>query len=148
MADVHVEGAGEQIDQAVYDEQIAAGKSERMARAKAKAAWVRAQKKAKLAEQEAGDEPAADAGASTDEPPKKALADVHVEGAGEQIDQAVYDEQIAAGKSERMARAKAKAAWVRAQKQKQLDDEDAGESEAGDDASDAGADASAEGGDA
>ncbi len=132
VADMHVEGAGEQIDQAVYDEQIAAGKSERMARAKAKAAWVRAQKKAKLAEQEAsggdggGDEPAADAGASTDAPPKQALADVHVEGAGE-IDQAVYDEQIAAGKSERMARAKAKAAWVRAQKQKQLDDEEGGD---------------------
>jgi len=137
VADVHVEGAGEQIDQAVYDEQIAAGKSERMARAKAKAAWVRAQKKAKLAEQaeaeadggdggDGGDEPAADAGASAEAPPKQALADVHVEGAGE-IDQAVYDEQIAAGKSERMARAKAKAAWVRAQKQKQLDDQDGGD---------------------
>ncbi len=54
VADVHVEGAGETLDQEVYDSLIAEGKSERMARAKAKAAWVRAQKKAKLAEQEAG----------------------------------------------------------------------------------------------
>ena len=36
-----------QIDQAVFDKLIAEGKSERIARAKAKAAYVRAQKKAK-----------------------------------------------------------------------------------------------------
>lgn len=52
-ADIHVEGAGKELDQEVYDAEIAAGKSERTARAKAKAAWVRAQKKAKMAEQEA-----------------------------------------------------------------------------------------------
>lgn len=52
--DIHVEGAGEQLDQDVYDQMIADGKSERMARSRAKAAWIRAQKKARLAEQEAG----------------------------------------------------------------------------------------------
>jgi NADH-quinone oxidoreductase subunit I len=116
VADVHVEGAGEQLDQEVYDSLIAEGKSERMARAKAKAAWVRAQKKAKLAEQES--EAAADAEAAA--PAKPTMGDIHVEGAGEQLDQEVYDSLIAEGKSERMARAKAKAAWVRAQKKAKL----------------------------
>lgn len=52
--DIHVEGAGEQLDQDVYDQMIADGKSERMARSRAKAAWIRAQKKTIMAEQEAG----------------------------------------------------------------------------------------------
>jgi hypothetical protein len=55
LADVHVEGAGE-IDQEVYDQLIAEGKSERIARAKAKAAWVRKKKAEAMAEQ-AGDQP-------------------------------------------------------------------------------------------
>ncbi|MBY5161028.1 NADH-quinone oxidoreductase subunit I [Nitriliruptoria bacterium AS10] len=141
MGDVHVEGAGEQLDQDVYDQMIADGKSERMARAKAKAAWVRAQKKAKMeAEADAdgaggdggdADTPAADADAAAPSAPR--MADVHVEGAGEQLDQDVYDQMIADGKSERMARARAKAAWVRAQKKKQMD-ADAGAADEEDDA--------------
>ena len=47
--DIHVEA---QIDQAVFDKLIAEGKSERVARAKAKAAYVRAEKKRILAEQQ------------------------------------------------------------------------------------------------
>ncbi|MEE8599548.1 hypothetical protein [Euzebya tangerina] len=49
--DIHVEA---QIDQEVFDELIAEGKSERVARAKAKAAYVRAEKKRILAEQQSG----------------------------------------------------------------------------------------------
>lgn len=41
--------------------------------------------------------------------------DIHVEA---QVDQATYDELIAAGKSERVAKAKAKAAYVRREKQR------------------------------
>ena len=48
--DIHVEA---QIDQAVYDQLIAEGKSERIARSKAKAAYVRAEKARILAEREA-----------------------------------------------------------------------------------------------
>jgi NADH-quinone oxidoreductase subunit I len=47
--DIHVEA---EIDQAVFDQLIAEGKSERVARAKAKAAFVRAEKKRILAERE------------------------------------------------------------------------------------------------
>ena len=46
-------------------------------------------------------------------PAKAAEEDIHVEA---QVDQAVYDQLIAEGKSERIARAKAKAAYVRAEK--------------------------------
>ena len=46
--DIHVEA---QIDQEVFDKLVAEGKSERVARAKAKAAFVRAEKKRILAEQ-------------------------------------------------------------------------------------------------
>jgi hypothetical protein len=66
---------------------------------------------------------AADEGASS-APAAPKLADVHVEGAVE-IDQDVYDQLIADGKSERIARAKAKAAWVKKQKQRKLDEGDA-----------------------
>jgi hypothetical protein len=52
---------------------------------------------------EGGDAPAA----------KAAEEDIHVEA---QVDQAVFDQLIADGKSERVARAKAKAAYVRAEK--------------------------------
>jgi NADH-quinone oxidoreductase subunit I len=52
--DIHVEA---QIDQAVFDKLVAEGKSERVARAKAKAAYVRAEKKRILAERgDAGDD--------------------------------------------------------------------------------------------
>mgnify|MGYP001552001444 CR=1 FL=1 len=138
-AEVEVE-AGE-IDQATYDQLIAEGKSERIARAKAKAAWVR-KEKARLA----AAAPAAPAEAPADAPAEAApsapdaaasvpveapapaadagparLADVHVESSGE-IDQETYDRLIAEGKGERIARAKAKAAWVRQQKQRMIEE--------------------------
>ncbi|MFU8841132.1 MAG: NuoI/complex I 23 kDa subunit family protein [Nitriliruptoraceae bacterium] len=125
-AEVKVE-AGE-IDQETFDKLIAEGKPERMARAKAKAAYVKKEKARLRAEAEAAsagtgsDEAAssdADAGAPAAKPK---LADVHVEGAGE-IDQEVFDQLIAEGKSERIARSKAKAAWVKKRKQQQLDEE-------------------------
>jgi hypothetical protein len=110
-----------------------------MARAKAKAAYVK-KEKARL-RAEAAQAPAAEAAPATDEvaaepaaaeptgaddaapaeaAAKPKLADVHVEGAGE-IDQETYDALIAEGKSERIARSKAKAAWVKKKKQEQLD---------------------------
>ena len=55
----------------------------------------------------------AEAGGGGDPPAKAAEEDIHVEA---QVDQAVYDQLIAEGKSERIARAKAKAAYVRAEK--------------------------------
>jgi NADH-quinone oxidoreductase subunit I len=134
-AEVHVEAG--QIDQETYDALIAEGKPERMARAKAKAAYVKKEKarlRAEAAEAEApaAEAPAAEAPAdapaedeaTTDAPTEAAakpkLADVHVEGAGE-IDQETYDRLLAEGKSERIARSKAKAAWVKKRKQEQLD---------------------------
>ena len=119
-AEPEIEIEAGEIDQETYDQLIAEGKSERVARAKAKAAYVR---KARQAAREAAPEAtaAADAGAAA-APDKPKLADVHVEGAGE-VDQEVYDQLIAEGKSERIARAKAKAAWVKKQKQKKLDEE-------------------------
>jgi NADH-quinone oxidoreductase subunit I len=126
--------AGE-IDQETYDALIAEGKSERMARAKAKAAYVKKEKARLRAEAEAagGAEEAGGAGAAgtgdvgaeaspTDDaaPTAPRKGDIHVEGAGE-IDQETYDALIAEGKSERIARSKAKAAWVRKKKQEQID---------------------------
>ncbi len=129
-----------QLDQETYDQLIAEGKSERMARAKAKAAWVK-KERARLAIEadtapapsdaptDTGADQAAEAapaaaqdGAPAAEPatPVRKLGDVHVEGAGE-IDQEVYDQLIAEGKSERIARSKAKAAWVKKRKQELLD---------------------------
>ncbi|HKJ56165.1 MAG TPA: NADH-quinone oxidoreductase subunit I [Nitriliruptoraceae bacterium] len=100
---------------------------------------IAAKQKELDAARDAADAAASEAEAKTDEggdsskPAAKSagsgkpnVADVHVEGAGEQLDQEVYDSLIAEGKSERMARAKAKAAWVRAQKQKQLDEDSDG----------------------
>jgi NADH-quinone oxidoreductase subunit I len=135
-AEVHVEGG--QIDQETYDALIAEGKSERIARSKAKAAWVR-KEKARLAAEApvdttvdatGGAEPetsttvdessAEQAAAPAADGPKR-LSDVHVEGSGE-IDQATFDRLIAEGKDERIARAKAKAAWVRLQKQKLIEE--------------------------
>jgi NADH-quinone oxidoreductase subunit I len=112
--------AGE-IDQETYDALIAEGKSERIARSKAKAAYVKKQKAKLKAEAEAA--PAAD------EPAKPKAAEVHVE-AG-QIDQETYDALIAEGKPERMARAKAKAAYVKKEKARLRAEAEAG---AGDEA--------------
>ena len=122
--------AGE-IDQETYDALIAEGKSERMARAKAKAAYVKKEKARLRAEAESGAEAGSggdaggDAGGASEAPaaptaPRK--ADIEIEGAGE-IDQEAYDALIAEGKSERIARSKAKAAWVRKKKQEQIDAE-------------------------
>ncbi len=141
-AEVKVE-AGE-IDQETFDRLIAEGKPERMARAKAKAAFVKKEKARLRAEAEAAGGDAADAGAAPAaatesgeapaergeaaappaeaQPAARKLGDVHIEGAGE-IDQEVFDQLIAEGKSERIARAKAKAAWVKKQKQAKLDEE-------------------------
>ena len=138
-AEVHVEGG--QVDQEVYDQLIAEGKSERIARSKAKAAWVR-KEKARLAAEAPAEaealvdaEPVADVAevaesAAAEDAPAAAsgggaggatrLADVHV--AGGEIDQETYDRLIAEGKGERIARAKAKAAWVRKEKQRIIDE--------------------------
>jgi NADH-quinone oxidoreductase subunit I len=137
IADIELEGET-QVDQATFDELIEQGKSERMARAKAKAAWVKAQKREKLDERleaweaekaeieqanaEARQAAASDGGGpAADVPDKPTLADMEVEG-DPQVDQETFDELVAQGKSERMARAKAKAAWVKARKQELLDE--------------------------
>ncbi len=141
-SEIHVEGG--QVDQETYDALIAEGKSERIARSKAKAAWVRKEKarlaaeapaeepdapvaEAPAAEAEAvaEDAPAADVAPAAEAPaadagPKK-LSDVHVESSGE-IDQETFDRLIAEGKDERIARSKAKAAWVRKEKQRLLEE--------------------------
>jgi NADH-quinone oxidoreductase subunit I len=121
LADMKVEGA--EIDQAVMDQLLADGKSERMARSKAKAAWVKAEK-AKLLEVALVEwEASYGAGAAAAAAPvaEPTLGSVQFEGEVE-IDQDVYDDLISQGKSERIARAKAKAAFVKAAKQKMLDE--------------------------
>jgi NADH-quinone oxidoreductase subunit I len=123
-AEIHVEAG--QIDQETYDRLIAEGKTERMARAKAKAAYVKKEKARLVAERDAKTAGASDAAgqaavAPAPDAPARKLADVHVEGSGE-IDQDVYDQLIAEGKSERIARSKAKAAWVKKRKQALLDE--------------------------
>ena len=100
--EVHVK-AGE-IDQETFDKLIAEGKSERMARSKAKAAYVKKEKARLRAEAEAAEASA----------PKPAAEEPKVE-AG-QIDQETFDKLIAEGKPERMARSKAKAAYVKKEK--------------------------------
>ena len=127
-ADIEIDVEVE-IDQETYDKLIAEGKSERMARAKAKAAFVRkakAEARAKLEAEGGGADAPAEAApaaeAASAEAPKKSLADVEIEGEVE-IDQEVFDQLIAEGKSERIARSKAKAAWVKKQKQAKLDAE-------------------------
>ena len=132
-ADIDIEVEVE-IDQETYDALIAEGKSERIARSKAKAAFVKKKKQEALAaEAESASSEPAEAGdpastAAGDEvsgeapaPAKKRAADVEFEGEVE-IDQEVFDRLIAEGKSERIARAKAKAAFVKAQKQKMIDE--------------------------
>jgi NADH-quinone oxidoreductase subunit I len=143
-AEIEIEAG--QIDQETYDALIAEGKSERIARSKAKAAWVR-KERARLVAEGGGvgaDDEVEDVTAATEADtdatglPESAAAgavavpagasaaptraaDVHVEGAGE-IDQETYDALIAEGKGERVARAKAKAAWVRKQKQRIIEE--------------------------
>src|SRR5690606_10348353 len=88
--------------------------------AAAAAAEQKALEEQQAAQQQAA--PAAKAGGAPAGPtrPKPTLADMEVEGEP-QIDQEVFDQLVADGKSERMARSKAKAAWVKAEKQKLLD---------------------------
>jgi len=140
-AKVEVEAG--QIDQETYDKLIEEGKSERMARAKAKAAYVRKERARLTAEQEgggaaddgsdseiasaepaSGDAPATDAGeveADGQSAQKQKVSEVHIEGTGE-FDQETFDKLIAEGKSERIARSKAKAAWIRKEKQRLIDE--------------------------
>ncbi|MBW3665669.1 MAG: hypothetical protein KY469_21450, partial [Actinobacteria bacterium] len=61
-------------------------------------------------------EAAPETAAEPEAPAEPKKAEIHVEDAGE-IDQETYDALIAEGKSERIARAKAKAAYVRKRKQ-------------------------------
>ena len=138
--DVQVEPG---IDQATYDRLVAAGEPERTARAKAKAAYMRkakAEARAAAGGQAAAaaEAPApveasaapetAQAPASVETPAAAPAAGQAPEGPGEpqgaapdgggehlevEIDQATFDRLIAAGESERTARAKAKAAYAR-----------------------------------
>jgi NADH-quinone oxidoreductase subunit I len=107
------------IDQAVFDAAVAGGMSERQARAKAKSAWMKAWKKQNAAAPPAAEPAPAEAVAEAapveapapETPAAEAAATPDV---GEpQIDQEVYDAAIAAGESDRVARAKAKSAWVK-----------------------------------
>jgi NADH-quinone oxidoreductase subunit I len=109
------------IDQAVFDAAVAGGMSERQARAKAKSAWMKQWKKTNAtAAPEAttvteavpvAEAAPAEASAPVAEAPAPAATPVDV---GEpQIDQETYDAAIAAGESDRVARAKAKSAWVK-----------------------------------
>ena len=115
--EIHVK-AGE-IDQETFDRLIAEGKSERLARSKAKAAYVKKEKARLRAEAEAAEAPA----------PKPAAEEPKVE-AG-QIDQETFDKLIAEGKPERMARSKAKAAYVKKEKARLRAEAEAGAASAG-----------------
>ena len=175
-AEEHEELAKEDvgIDQAVFEQAIAAGLPERVARAKGKAAWMKAYKKQNAAAAPAAAAPAteaappaaadeaaaqtppadataaaapdgattgegaavvaADPGAVSDGPavdpasqsadapagtavdaaPGPPVAEVDHEDVGPpQIDQETYDAAIAAGLPDRVARAKAKSAWIK-----------------------------------
>jgi NADH-quinone oxidoreductase subunit I len=127
--DIEVEA---EVDQEVYDKLIAEGKSDRVARARAKAAYVRrekarirAEREKQAAEAPPEPEPAAEAPAEQ-EAAAPAEAPAPAEPAGEpeldiepgEIDQETYDALIAEGKSERIARAKAKAAAIRKAKKR------------------------------
>ena len=124
--EVEVDATEIEIDQEVYDQLIAEGKSERMARSKAKAAAVRAAKK-QAQEAAAAGAPADDADAPAAEAPaaevkELTLADVEIDVAEVEPDQETFDALIAEGKSERIARSKAKAAAVKKLKQAKLEE--------------------------
>jgi NADH-quinone oxidoreductase subunit I len=87
------------IDQAVFDAAIAAGMPERQARAKAKSAWMKVWKKQ-------------NAIAAPAEPEAPATPE-HIDVGEPQIDQETYDAAIAEGLPDRVARSKAKSAWVK-----------------------------------
>ncbi|HVF06862.1 MAG TPA: 4Fe-4S binding protein [Frankiaceae bacterium] len=130
------------VDQAVFDASIAAGDPERVARAKGKSAWMKQWKKenatAPAAPQEATPAPEATTAASpgpqevapgvdgaaesgdlkaAEGGPVAGPADAATQEAHDvgppQIDQETYDAAIAEGLPERVARSKAKSAWVK-----------------------------------
>src|SRR5918999_1794789 len=118
-ADVEVEPG---IDQATYDRLLAAGESDRTARAKAKAVYMRRAKAEARAAQAAGaaepaPAPAAPAEAADATTPATAVgapaAQADAEHLEIEVDQETYDRLIEAGEPERTARAKAKAAYAR-----------------------------------
>jgi len=88
------------IDQETFDKLVAEGQPERVARAKAKAAAAR---KSRQAEASPGNGAAADGGGGGGETP-------------EQVQERVFNELVAEGQPERVARAKAKAAAARAKR--------------------------------
>ncbi|HWL37133.1 MAG TPA: NADH-quinone oxidoreductase subunit I [Frankiaceae bacterium] len=134
----HAEIAKEDVgvDQAVFDAAIAAGLPERQARAKAKSAWMKEWKKNNAIEApsepeattapspaagstEGGGDAAGESGDLKDAeggpvagPPDASAASSHDIGEP-QIDQEVYDAAIAEGLPDRVARSKAKSAWVK-----------------------------------
>ncbi len=121
------------VDQAVFAASLAAGDPERVARAKGKSAWMKVWKKENLVHDEAP--PAADAPADVPAetspdvssptaeaapPAVEAVAAEHVDVGEPQIDQETYDAAIASGLPDRVARAKAKSAWVKKARKGQL----------------------------
>jgi NADH-quinone oxidoreductase subunit I len=124
------------IDQAVFDAAVAAGMPERQARAKAKSAWMKVWKKSNAVEATAEVEATTDASPSPAEvaatptvagesgdlksaegapvagPPDADGGAAHDLGEP-QIDQETYDAAIAEGLPDRVARSKAKSAWVK-----------------------------------
>ena len=94
---------------------------------------------AKIANPRPEDEEADDDGAETSE--AQGGADEGSEEPAVELDQEVYDRLIAEGKSDRMARAKAKAAWMKQKKRAQAAEASAEAAPAGDAATDDGGDA-------
>jgi NADH-quinone oxidoreductase subunit I len=138
----HAEIAKEDVgvDQAVFDAAIAAGLPERVARGKGKSAWMKkwkadndvAEAPPASAGEAAVQTPPADAPAAAaednatpsegaPEQPQGATATeaaspaegTHIDVGEPQIDQETYDAAIASGLPDRVARAKAKSAWVK-----------------------------------
>jgi len=118
-------------DQALYDQLIAEGKSERIARSRAKAAAMRARRDgapaptptpdgattaaAAPAPAEAAAPAPAEAPAAPAEPEPAEPAPAARQ--ADDLDQAVYDQLLAEGKSERIARTRARAAALRARRE-------------------------------
>jgi len=107
-----------ELDQETFDRLIAEGKSERIARSKAKAAFIKKQR--------AGEAPGGDAGSV------KADAGSAKAGGEPQLDQETFDRLIAEGKSERIARSKAKAALIKKKRAAEAAGSDAGAATADD----------------
>ena len=131
------------IDEAVFAAALAAGLPERVARAKAKSAWMKAYNKANASASPAevegaqaaetgasvgegaavvaadpgpvNDGPAVDPASQSADAPAGTAAEegAHIDVGEPQIDQETYDAAIAQGLPDRVARAKAKSAWVK-----------------------------------